>query len=137
MAISVSRLPKWPIDAPGMGIFARSEDKDFRIADGQEVEIFFVVHDGGAAVGSIQTTFEMVKGGYISEIVAIVDVATTPGSAIFAYSVTAPPTAPGASDTVLDVKPNADPTIADLSGLPLSAKLYFVVIFGYKLPETL
>lgn len=113
MALTSKKLKQMPHDAPGVGIFARAEDKDFHIGGGQDVEIYYVSDDGGAATGTIQTGLEMVKGGYF-------------------YNVT-----DDAASSVIDVKPNADPTIADISALPVAAKTYLAVIFGFKLPNAL
>lgn len=113
MAFTTTKVKQMPHDAPGAGIFARDENKDFYISQGQEIELFQVVDDGLAATGTIVTGFEHVRGGWF-------------------FNVT-----DNASSSVIDVKPSATLGTADVSGLPSLAKTYIAVIFGFKIPNAL
>jgi hypothetical protein len=111
---STTKLKEWTPDAPGMGIFARSTNREFYIAEEQEVEFYYIVESGAAPGTAIATGFDMVKGGYF-------------------FNVT-----DNVSSNVIDVKPGAtDPTAALVSGVPAAAKNYIAVIFGVKSTKTL
>lgn len=113
MAFTAVKQSQMPSDAPGAGIFARSENKDYFIGQDQEIELFILTTTLGTTLGTIQTGFEKVLGGYAVN------------------------TATGVASSVIDVKPNAtDPTQADVSLVPADG-VYMVVIFGYKLPNQL
>lgn len=115
MAFSTqNKVAQMPSDAPGGGLSVRDEDKDFYIGSDVMVEIYYIVNDGGAAAVTLATGFNQVQGGYFFN-----------GTDNVASS-------------VIDVKPNqANPSVADISGIPLTAKTYIAVIYGDKNPNQL
>lgn len=113
MAFAGVKLAQPAFDAPGAGIFGRDPDKDHYIGSDQVVEIFIVTTSAGTNLGTLQTGFDMVKGGFANA------------------------NADGSASNVIDVKPNAaDATQADISAIPADG-VYTVFIFGVKNPNQL
>lgn len=100
------KLPPMP---EGMGTdFDRTEDKEFRIAGGQPVEIYNVVSDN-TGTNQLPTGFQRVIGGWVFGV--------TDNGLVNAASV---------------LPLSTDPTTANVSGLPTAIKTHIVVVYGDK-----